>query len=208
MNIECPHCGGNYDINQKYIGQKIKCPDCENEFEVKNPNLQPCPDCFSLISKRASVCPKCGAPLGEQMRPGPTGMDSNNILSDISKERSLEVYHPSTIHYLWGIILGIITLPIFIGILILLYIFIEIKFTSYELTTHRIIVRRGWIAKLQNEIWIKDIRGVNLVQGIWQRIVGVGNIEIGTAASFGIEIKIVGISEPAEVIARINSLRP
>ena len=90
---------------------------------------------------------------------------------------------------------------------ILLFILIEIKCTSYKLTTHRIIVRRGWVAKMQNEIWIKDMRAVNLEQGVWQRIIGVGNIAIGTAASAGTEISIVGIAEPAEVVEKINSLR-
>ena len=51
------------------------------------------------------------------------------------------------------------------------------------------------------------MRAVNLVQGIWQRIIGVGNIAIGTAASAGTEINIEGIKNPSEVIAKINSLR-
>lgn len=110
-------------------------------------------------------------------------------------------------NYFWGIISGMITIPVLIGIFILLYIVIDRKCTSYELTTHRIIVRRGWIAKLQNEIWIKDMRGVNLVQSIWQRILGIGNVAIGTAASAGTEISIVGVANPSEVIAQINSLR-
>ena len=110
-------------------------------------------------------------------------------------------------NYLWSIILGIILLPVVVGIIILLYILIEIKGTSYELTSHRIIIRRGWIAKMQNEIWIKDMRAVNLVQSIWQRIIGVGDIAIGTAASAGTEINIVGIANPTEVVSQINNLR-
>lgn len=42
---------------------------------------------------------------------------------------------------------------------------------------------------------------------IGQRIIGVGDIAIGTAASAGTEISIVGIANPSEVIAEINSLR-
>lgn len=207
MKIVCPHCGGKYDVEPQYIGQQIKCPDCENNFEVVNSNLSPCPDCFSLISKRAVTCPKCGAPLKKNECISPVSSQESLTKNNISQERKIEVYHPSSLNYLWGIIFGIITIPVLIGILILLYVIIEIKCTSYELTTHRIIVRRGWIAKLQNEIWIKDMRGVNLVQGIWQRIIGVGNIAIGTAASAGTEISIVGIANPTDVIDKINTLR-
>ena len=97
--------------------------------------------------------------------------------------------------------------PLLIGILILLYVVIWIKYTSYKLTTYRIIVRRGLIAKLQNEIWIKDMRGVNLVQTAWQRIIGIGDVAIGTAASAGTEISIEGIANPSKVVEKINSLR-
>ena len=207
MNTVCPHCGGKYEVAQQYIGQQIKCPCCENCFEVVNDNLAPCPDCFALISKRAAVCPKCGAPLRTSECISRAAVQDEAKLSNISEEQEIEVYHPATMNYLWGIIFGVITIPVLIGIFVLLYILIEIKCTSYKLTTHRIIVRRGWIAKLQNEIWIKDMRGVNLVQGLWQRIIGVGDIDIGTAASAGTEISIEGIANPSEVIAKINSLR-
>ena len=170
-----------------------------NNIENVNPNLCPCTDCFALISKRAAICPKCGAPL----------IPYNNaaVQNDISGEEQIAVYRPSAWNYFWVILVGIITIPAIFGIVILALVIIEITCTSYELTTHRIIVRRGWISKLQNEIWIKDMRGVNLVQGIWQRIIGVGNVAIGTAATAGAEISIAGVNNPAEVIEKINSLR-
>ena len=34
MKIVCPHCDGKYDVDPQYIGQQIKCPDCENNFEL------------------------------------------------------------------------------------------------------------------------------------------------------------------------------
>jgi membrane protein YdbS with pleckstrin-like domain/predicted nucleic acid-binding Zn ribbon protein len=209
MEAVCPHCNNKYNVDPQYIGQQIKCQTCGNNFEVVNGNLSPCPDCFSLISKRAAVCPKCGAPLKKQtgIYVSQTFSQDGTVRDDISTERKIKVYNPSMMNYLWTIIFGIITIPAVVGLFILLYVLIEIMCTSYELTTHRIIVRRGWISKSQNEIWIKDMRGVNLVQGIWQRIIGVGNIAIGTAASAGAEISIVGIANPSEVIAEINSLR-
>lgn len=60
---------------------------------------------------------------------------------------------------------------------------------------------------MQNEIWIKDMRAANLEQGIWQRLVGTGNIAIGTAASSGTEINIVGIQNPQSIVDVINDLR-
>ena len=51
------------------------------------------------------------------------------------------------------------------------------------------------------------MRGANLVQGIWQRLIGVGNISVGTAATAGTEICMAGIRNPQKVVDTINSLR-
>ena len=118
---------------------------------------------------------------------------------DLSAEAGVAVYRPSAMNYFWSILLGIITLPVFFGIFILLRVVIEVCCTRYELTTHRIIVRKGWIAKMCNEIWVKDMRAVNFTQGIWQRIIGVGDIAVGTAASEGMEIRITGIAKPLQL---------
>ena len=205
MKVKCPNCNGICNVENKYAGQKIQCLKCENFFEAVNPNLFSCPDCFELISKRASMCPHCGAALRENNSCPPQNFSGNQ--ANISEEEEIDVFHPSAMNYLWGIVLGIITLPVVIGIFILLYIYIDIHYTKYELTSHRIIIRRGLIAKFQNEIWIKDMRAVNLNQGIWQRIIGVGNIYIGTAATAGTEICINGIGNPQKIVDQINALR-
>ena len=196
MKTACSHCGSEYDVDPQNIGREVPCSTCGRIFEVVNANLTPCPDCFSPISKRAAVCPKCGAVLSAR-RNG----------EDVPEETRCAVYHPSAVNYLGEIILGIITLPIVIGLFILLVTIIVIKCTSYELTTRRIIVRKRLISKHQDEIWIKDMRAVNLQQSFGQRIFGIGDIEIGTAASAGTEIRMAGIANPSKVVQEINSLR-
>ena len=199
MLITCPGCRSQYDVLPEFIGQNMQCSVCHKDFKVENPNLFACPDCFSLISKRAAACPKCGAILSPQ--------SNLSEVKDLSTEQPVDIYRPSAMNYFWLIVVGVITTPILIGIYLLITALIEIHCTSYELTSHRIIVKRGWISKVQNEIWIKDMRAVNLVQGVWQRIVGVGDIAIGTAATSDNEICLIGIANPDSVIAAINSLR-
>ena len=204
MIIECPHCCQQFEVDNQISGQQINCPNCQKAFAAVNSRLFPCPDCCSLISKRAAVCPKCGAPLSTGVKNA--NFEENNW-NDLSAERKIEIYHPSPMNYLWSIILGIFLLPVVVGFVILIIILIEIKCTSYKLTTHRIIVRRGWVAKMQNEIWIKDMRGATLYQNAWQRIIGLGDISIGTAATAEAEIRMVGIPRPQAVVNKINSLR-
>lgn len=86
MKINCSHCGNQYEVEDRYMGQTLKCPDCGNEITINNPKLAPCPDCLTLISKRARTCPHCGAPL----------MRAEKIL----REHDFHIknkFHPSTL---------------------------------------------------------------------------------------------------------------
>ena len=83
MNISCPNCGQNYEIDSNYIGQKVKCQICNHEFLIENENkkteqkaiykpeekkqktglLYFCPACGGKCSKNAEACPHCGEPI-------------------------------------------------------------------------------------------------------------------------------------------------
>ena len=202
MNITCPRCGQTYELGQEFIGKKVHCQVCNNDFTVENPNLIPCPDCFQPISRRAVTCPHCGAPLS-----GSSAMRQSGQSHDGKDEKEVLVCHPAAIYYLLDIIVGILLAPIIIGLFILGSAIINIYCTTYILTSKRIIVKTGWLNKNQNEIWIKDMRAVNLNQSFWERLVGTGSVAIGTAATAGTEIQIRGVSHAKEVVDTINGIR-
>ncbi len=51
----------------------------------------------------------------------------------------------------------------------------------------RISLGEGWLRKEVTDVFIADIRGVEVTQGLWQRMFGLGDILIGTAATEGWE---------------------
>ena len=197
METACPKCGTHYSMEPSSVGQKTVCSKCGAEFVVQNPNLMPCPDCFAPVSRRASVCPRCGAPLSGALAAG----------SAIEQEETIMICHPSMKNYIWWTILGILTVPIVIGAFILAGIWLKLHFTNYLITNLRIVVTLGWIARTRHEIWIKDMREANLSQSFWQRILNIGDISIGTAATAGTEICMEGISNPQRIVDTVNSLR-
>ena len=202
MKVVCPRCGQDYTLGKEYIGKNVRCEACKNDFIVENPNLVPCPDCFQLISKRAKMCPHCGAQLA-----GSSLVIESSQGQDVKDEKEVLVCHPSTIYYLLDIIFGILLIPLIVGIFLLISALINIYCTTYILTTKRIIVKTGWLNKNQKVIWIKDMRAVNLNQSFWERIVGTGSVDIGTAATSGTEIQIRGVNNAPLVVEKINGLR-
>ena len=199
MKVACSHCGEQYEIEAEFIGQSVKCNTCGNRFTVENPNLFPCPDCFAKISKRASICPHCGAPVNEKAN---SRTNSNN-----EPEKTVFIGHPATVYYCLSILIGILLLPFIVGIIILIDVIINIHCTVYQVTSKRVLVKTGWLNKRQIEIWIKDMRGVNIQQDIWQRFIGTASVAIGTAATAGTEIQMHGLRNAQEIVDQINSLR-
>ena len=196
MEISCPKCGTRHNADPSGVGQKMTCSKCGAEFVIQNPNLVPCPDCFAPVSRRAALCPHCGAPLG-----------ASGAAGAIAEEETILLCHPSMKNYIWWTILGILTIPLLVGIIILSVIWFQLHFTVYQITNLRIVVTQGWIARTRHEIWIKDMREANLSQTFWQRILGIGDISIGTAATAGTEICMEGVASPQRIVDSINSLR-
>lgn len=67
-DYECPRCGVIYAKAQKKPIQPPKASPVPPAIEVApapNNNLIPCPECNSLISKKAKACPNCGVNFGK-----------------------------------------------------------------------------------------------------------------------------------------------
>ena len=57
----------------------------------------------------------------------------------------------------------------------------------------RVSLEEGLLRKEVTDVFIADIRGVEVKQGLWQRLFGVGDILIGTAATEGWEDYVRGL---------------
>ena len=130
------------------------------------------------------------------------------FVSPMQGESLVLVAHPSAMNYLWVIVLGVLLIPvIFIGVVMLLYAYINIKTTCFVITNKRVITKTGLLRISQSEVRIDDVRGVNLQRDLWQRIIGTGNVTIGTAATGGAEIVMSGVGNPNHVVEAVNSQR-
>jgi uncharacterized membrane protein YdbT with pleckstrin-like domain len=145
-----------------------------------------------------------------------------SFTSPIGKEGVLMLKNPSAWNFLsdWFgaavlIVAGLAGLrvhPAFgvLALVGLLFAFVKavlLNTTVYLVTDKRVIVKKGLISQHVSEVRISDIRGVNLRQGIWHRIIGIGDLVIGTAATAEAEIVIRGVGSPKSVVAAINSQR-
>lgn len=77
------------------------------------------------------------------------------------------------------------------------YIFKEIYTNTYTVTRDGLKHRTGIVARDAHSIKYRDIRGVNLRQDVFDRLLGVGTLEFHTAGSDEAEVIFARITRPA-----------
>ncbi len=70
---------------------------------------------------------------------------------------------------------------------------------AYTINGETIESREGLIARKVKSIRIQDLRNINVNQSLWQRILGVGDVEFSSAGGSGIEVSFRGVSDPLQV---------
>ena len=90
------------------------------------------------------------------------------------------------------------------GLAILLFVFYPVRkfiawVTSYfVVTSDRVIHREGWVAKRSMEIPLEAINDVRFNQGVFERMIGAGDLVISSASEFGRQV-FGDIRNPEEV---------
>lgn len=207
--ITCPHCNTQYEFDPALVGQNVECANCKKNFQVSNPNLRQCPDCFQNISVHASQCPHCGHVFQVTSTSSVGGISSASQAVPYADhpEETLFTITPAFSAFFTYYLLGIILIPFLIGLLVLLFTYLAQINTRYIITTQRIITRKGILSKQQTEVWVRDMRGLNLTRSLWDLLCGTGTISIGTAATAGAEILMHGVKDAQNIIDRVNQIR-
>jgi len=99
----------------------------------------------------------------------------------------------------FGFIISLLLVPIFgIGLLIFLAWFLKNKGTKLSVTERDILFEKGLLSKERAEISISSVRTVRVKQSLFNRIFGVGSIEIYTAGD-NAEIFASGLPDPNRI---------
>ena len=77
----------------------------------------------------------------------------------------------------------------------------------YEITTTRIIAKRGFLVTHKTAVRLEDVRGVDEAQGIWGSMLGYSTLTIGTAATGSAEVTLESIANADQVKSIIEGSR-
>ena len=126
-------------------------------------------------------------------------MPSDNKPASTPPDAPVWSGHPSHWHYFLLWFFGVLLIPVVIGIVMIIWIFIDRARQSYAVTEHKLIIELGLFAKSSNEVRIKDVRSINLNKRGFIGWLGVGDLEFSSSASDKAEIVFKSVPHATEL---------
>ena len=182
-------------------GQQVQCRKCQASILIPPTPVPEKPQTARLVSEPAAAA-----------SPGPVGAD---------QETEIFVMHPAARAYVGQILFGIILIavavglvirardftwppwvplvPFAFGLLVLLLVWIKVRYYRYRLTSQRLFVRRGLWAREVHELELYRVKDVVVDQGALERLLGYGTITVLSEDESTPKLDLSGVARPLEV---------
>ena len=102
-----------------------------------------------------------------------------------------------------GTALAVIVGLVVLGLVVLVGL-VKRQATRYVITSERLHIRKGILAKKTQETRVQRVQNVNTQQSFFQRIMQVGTVDFDTAGSDDSEFRFVGVANPDEVVRAVD----
>ena len=82
--------------------------------------------------------------------------------------------------------------------------YVKRLFTTYTISNHRLHIRRGIVARAEQQTLINRVQNVNTHQSVLQRLLRIGNVNFDTAAGDDYDFEFAGVADPHEVVDAVH----
>jgi uncharacterized membrane protein YdbT with pleckstrin-like domain len=96
-----------------------------------------------------------------------------------------------------GVVVALLVILLVIG-------YLKRLFTTYTITNVRLHIRRGIIARAEQQTTVNRVQNVNTHQSVLQRMLFIGNVDFDTAAGDDYEFSFSGVAQPHEVVEAVH----
>jgi uncharacterized membrane protein YdbT with pleckstrin-like domain len=103
--------------------------------------------------------------------------------------------------------LGILAFAVVVAITILVG-FVKRVATVYTITDRRLNIKVGIIARKVQETRLQRVQNVNFSQGVYERIMQIGDVEFTTAGTEESNFVFAGVAQPEEVVKQVEQATP
>ncbi|HEY6168332.1 MAG TPA: PH domain-containing protein [Verrucomicrobiae bacterium] len=141
--------------------------------------LVQCPECSREVSSVAKACPACGYPIAEKLVQ-PSATEPDELLAEV---------RPSWWRYFWLLLFAWLLVP---------WLIAWFRRSSVVLRVYRgrVMLERGIFSKCYRELFVRDIRSIDIDQSFLSRLINIGDVTISTAASADATENVEGVPDP------------
>jgi hypothetical protein len=148
-----------------------------------------CPECKKPVSTEAPTCPNCGYPVAEKLAQDPAAAAAS---PGPEPPKMLAEVRASWWGYFWHFFFFWLIIPPIVACF-------RRASTVLRIFPDRITLARGLLSKCYRDYNPRDIRSIDIDQSFLQRIVGIGDLAISTAATAEGAEQINSIHDPKGV---------
>jgi uncharacterized membrane protein YdbT with pleckstrin-like domain len=76
--------------------------------------------------------------------------------------------------------------------------------TTYRISTKRLHIRRGIVARRNQETRLERVQNVNTSQSVLERLLQVGTVDFDTAGTGDYDFRFAGVADPSEIVSAID----
>ena len=138
-----------------------------------------CPECGKQVSTAAATCPSCGFPVAAQAAQA----------AQPAHDTLLAEVRPSWWRFFWHLCFCWLIVPLIVA-------WCRRASVILRIYPGRVTLERGLLSKSYREFMARDIRSIEIDQGLMARMVGIGDLTISTAATVDADEEIEGIPDP------------
>ena len=150
-----------------------------------------CPECGKQVSTEAQTCPACGYPIAEKLAQTQTSTSTGSPLPAAQTQVLAEI-RPSWWGFFWYLFFFWLIIPPIIA-------YLRRASTVLRIYPQRVTVERGLLSKCYQDINPRDIRSIDIDQSFFQRLIGIGNLTLSTAATVDAAEELRSIPDPRGV---------
>jgi uncharacterized membrane protein YdbT with pleckstrin-like domain len=103
--------------------------------------------------------------------------------------------------------LGVVVLVVVSAITILVG-FIKRVATVYTITDRRLNIKVGIVARKIQETRLQRVQNVNFTQGVYERVMQIGDVEFTTAGTDESNFVFAGVAQPEKVVQQVEHATP
>lgn len=158
-------------------------------------SLIACPECGREVSTAASACPACGYPMAARAGHGvaaPPRPASASAGDAVDTQPVLLEVRPSWWNYGWHLLFSWLLIPLLVA-------WYRRRSFVMRIYSDRVSIEEGFWSIESSEFFIRDVRSIDVRQGIWGRLVGIGDVTISTAATMEAAEQIRGVAQPQRI---------